>query len=304
MKSKREESFKKIEGETFYTSPPYNYRPSIAEYLTSLNVTKNGFIADIMHLDYKGNIKIKSIKEDCLNIILIDDKDLNMSELFIWDYLKSLEKNKEIILYIKKIPKSVLSEFSALVIIKTSQKFKPESSKYGYNLDSTKIISYRRTLFWSRIIVGIIFTFFGFLSFISIVVGLHKLSKQPSDIKFFLKKFVLRYFFRTLIYFIFLGFVLLLTAISSTSKLPLLPLLIVLGFVLLVFFYKYSKVSYDYVSWLFESKEASEHRSEWIKFKSFVISNSEIENKPLGHYTLWGPFYYYTLAVGSIKEKI
>jgi len=303
MKSKREESFKKVEGETFYTSPPYNYRPSIAEYLTQLNVTKKGFIADIMHLDYKGNIKIKSIKDDILQIKLIDNKDLNLTEVFIWNFLLSKEKNKEINLDINQIPKSVLSQFSSLVIIKTSQKFNSGIFKFNYNLNNEDINQYKNALFVYRISIGIILNFFGFLSFIAFIAGLSKLSKQKSDTQFFFKKFVWRYFLISLIYFVFLILFLIVTSdlLKNLGILILIPLLFV-GLIWLMFFYQYSKIAYDYISWLFESKEAAENRSDWLKFKSFVIKNSEIEKSPIGHYTLWGPFYYYTLAVGGIKK--
>jgi hypothetical protein len=300
----RKESYSKIQNESYYTSPPYNYRPSIAEYLSTADVTKKGFIAEIMHMDFKGNIKIVEFNPDFLNIKLLKKDGLDITEIHVWDYLESIKLSNQIKLYPNKIPRSTISNFSGLVRIKTNQKFNSGIFRFNYSnqQDNNQIT---KSLFAYRIIVGFIMNFLGFLGFFAFIAGMIKLSKQKYDTKFFLKKFVLRYVIINLLY---LTYILLISSFfkSILIKNFQIPILFLFGililFAWLIFFYQYSKISFDYLNWLFETKEVSEHRKNWLEFKKFVIDNSEVEKKPLAHYILWGPFYYYTLAVGGIKK--
>jgi len=78
-----------IENESFYTEAPYSYAPSIAEYLATLKVTRNGVIADIMWLDQMKIIKILEYPPDGLIIKLISDADLGDNERLLLGFLKS-----------------------------------------------------------------------------------------------------------------------------------------------------------------------------------------------------------------------
>ncbi len=70
----------------------------------------------------------------------------------------------------------------------------------------------------------------------------------------------------------------------------------------IVYYYFYGKLSFKYLSWLFEKRGAGEHRKEWLEFKNFIYKNSALQNKPLKYYEIWDEFYYYALAVGAIKN--
>jgi hypothetical protein len=94
---------------------------------------------------------------------------------------------------------------------------------------------------------------------------------------------------------------------ASFGSNPLLPILLLVDVSIFVWLGFYAGVFYgsvfsDYTNWLFEKKEASENRQAWLKFSAFVHKYSELQNKPLKHYGLWGEFYYYALAVGAIKN--
>jgi len=82
-----EENFEKIQNESFYASPPYSYRPSVAEYLSTMHISCRGIIADLMHLDKKGKINIEAYEKDGLVIALKENSDLNDSELFLWNFV-------------------------------------------------------------------------------------------------------------------------------------------------------------------------------------------------------------------------
>jgi hypothetical protein len=308
----KKESFNKIKNESYFTSPPYNYDPSIAEYLSTFNVTKNGFLADIMHMDHNKNIKITEFKEDYLLLKLIDPKDLDENEIIIWDYLKSLESNKEIKLYIKKIPKRILKEFWISVMFRATSSLGRDYVKQ-FNRTPEKNKNYLGVV-GTRILLGILFTifnFYGILTLISLIMGLKKISKEKQEIKFFFKKFLWRYIKVSILYIIlFIIIIILVISIPTILKseygtiLRFTPLFLIGILILWIYiFYQYCKILYDYINWLFESKQAGEHRRNWLEFKKFVIDHSELEKNPLSHYRLWGPFYYYTLAVGGIKNE-
>ncbi|MEM4598065.1 MAG: hypothetical protein QW400_00020 [Candidatus Diapherotrites archaeon] len=53
-----------------------------------------------------------------------------------------------------------------------------------------------------------------------------------------------------------------------------------------------------------QNREFKEHRNAWLNFKDFVCKYSELEDKSLQYYELWGEFYYYALAVGAIKNPL
>ncbi|MFA5855885.1 MAG: hypothetical protein WC867_00880 [Candidatus Pacearchaeota archaeon] len=315
----KNESFIKIENESFYTSPPYNYRPSIAEYLTTFKVTSNSFIASVMYLDNHKNLKILKFEKDFFLIKLIDNKNLKQDEIIIWDYLSSLENNNEIKFYFRNIPKKVLNNFHYVSMYITYNELGTEYIKKFNRLPDENIKPLGLNI--SRIILGVFFSMFNFLgilSFLLLFFGLRKMSEEKKEINFFLKKFIWRYVRINLVYlfFIFLPIIFISAILndldSSTLSyysnfignyiflIPFIFLAIVLLY--LFIFYQFCIILYDYICWLYESKEAAEHRRNWLEFKLFVIKQSEIEKSPLSYYKLWGPFYYYTLAVGGIEK--
>jgi hypothetical protein len=144
-----------------------------------------------------------------------------------------------------------------------------------------------------------------------LVFGIKKMSNEKQEVKFFFKKFIYRYIKISIIYFlIFLIPLFFIITIgndidsSSFGQFLIYMPIFVFGFICvwIFVFYQFCKILYDYIYWLFETKEASENRRNWLSFKKFVIDNSEVEKAPLAHYKLWGPFYYYTLAVGGMKN--
>jgi len=305
MNKNQKESLNRVKGESFYTSPPYNYRPSLVEYLTTGNVTSKGFISSIMHMYHKGNLKIKQFSKDSIIIKLLSSDNLDYDELIIWNYLTSLQQNNEVKMNLR-IPHKILSYFSRIVKIKTSIKFnsgllKDSREQEAYN---PKKFQFNQNIL--KFIYGILMSI-GIVALIFFIQGIFKLLKYPKDISFFASNFIWKYIKIISSYYIFLiGGLILFSVIikrylflSKEISLFFIGLYIIL---FILFFIKMSSFSYDYFNWIFESELAAKHRRDWLNFKSFVIKRSEIEKQPLSHYILWGPFYYYTLAVGGIKR--
>ncbi|MCX6802772.1 MAG: DUF2207 domain-containing protein [Candidatus Diapherotrites archaeon] len=321
-----------LKSQEYFTEPPYPYRPSIAEYLTKMEVTRDGFIADILHLDKKKNINIEKYDKDSLVIKLVSDKDLNDTEVFLWNFLKKLEKGGIAELNPKKIQHTTLWFYSFLVRNKTVDKFSSGiklSFGKGWGLSGESAFV---PVALTTIIIGF---FFGLLTLwlwpLFVLFGLVRVARAPSETRNLLRKFIWRYtvvLFKSLAFFVIVGlsvfpvivlpfnyFVMDLgiSLLDTGSLFLVLPSLLLLFLDVAVFFlsmfllfsypcYHYGAVFVDYLNWVFEKKEASENRLAWLKFKAFVCKYSELEKKPLKHYELWGEFYYYALAVGAIKN--
>jgi hypothetical protein len=307
-----EESFEEIKDESFYTSPPYSYRPSVAEYLTSFNVTKKSFIADILHLDFKKKIKVISFEEDHLVIELKDASNLTNSEILIWNYLYKLKKDplKEVVTFCpKKIPFIVMLRFKELVRMEESERF----GKYDLSHSSQPIQGIKKIedvynvkvieMYLRSFSFGVFGYFFGVFFFpIVLILSLVKIKNQRGEGYFLIKRFLFKFFG---IYFIGWGLMIfsfilfiILASIFSLGN----PLIFSSFLIPLIIFVKYCRLSLDFVMWITEKPEATKNREEWSKFKLFIKDNSAIEDKPLAHYKLWGPFYYYALSLGVVKD--
>ena len=84
-----------VEKESFYAAPPFDYQPSIAEYLSTLKVTKNGVIADIMRLDKMGKIKLLDYPDGGLRLKLKNNDGLNQMDMMLWTFLeKKADKDR------------------------------------------------------------------------------------------------------------------------------------------------------------------------------------------------------------------
>jgi len=132
-----------IKGEKFYIEPPYKYRPSIAQYLTELDVDERAFFADLLHLDRKKNINIERYKKDRLIIKLLSDKDLTDSEIYLWQFLKRFEKKRGkkrglVELRREHITKSTLEYYAFLVRKNYIRKFYNFSSFFCKSLTNIK----------------------------------------------------------------------------------------------------------------------------------------------------------------------
>ena len=99
-----------------------------------------------------------------------------------------------------------------------------------------------------------------------------------------------------------LGLLFLLTAPTKYYASAMLIIVILQFAIMAVNYFFLGKIGYKYLYWLLETPETTENRKKWLSFKEFVLNYSELENKPLKYYSLWGEFYYYALAVGGIKR--
>lgn len=112
--------------ERFYVEPPYHYRPSVVEYLTKVEVTKSSIIADLLHMDQKGNTNIEAYGEGTLLIKLKTAEGLSGSELFLWDFLRRYQKNDSdntVELKEKNISKQVVEYYGLLTRRNTLHRF-------------------------------------------------------------------------------------------------------------------------------------------------------------------------------------
>lgn len=71
---------------------------------------------------------------------------------------------------------------------------------------------------------------------------------------------------------------------------------------IIYYYHIFGKIAYRFFFWLNENEKTAHERIKWLNFADFVVSHSEVEKKGLKYYELWGEFYYYTLAVGAIKN--
>ena len=77
------------EKESFYSAPPFDYEASVAEYLSTLKVTENGVIADIMRLDAQKKLEILDYPQGGLRIRLMKGEGLGKLDTQLWEFLKS-----------------------------------------------------------------------------------------------------------------------------------------------------------------------------------------------------------------------
>jgi uncharacterized membrane protein len=79
--------------------------------------------------------------------------------------------------------------------------------------------------------------------------------------------------------------------------------------ILIIFAQNYSIIEWEARLWFkiclrfSPTTKASEHRGKWINFSKFIKDYSEIRNEPIKYHELWGPFYTYALAIGTVKQK-
>jgi len=322
-----------LKGQSYYIEPPFSYRPSVAEYLTTFRVTINGIIADIMHLDKKGNLNIEEYLDDGLRIVLKNDTGLNDNELFLWKFLKTtMDRGKIKFSDMKKIETAYEKE----VITKTAGKF---GSKLGFNPGKTfkgfAIFGFFVSVAWSLIsgiisvpfqvifivislvmasqnivlrVAALVFMYLVYLALPLAVIfflSKRKLVKSHLERSFLFKEILLELVkLQLLVYgvgFAFAAVVFL--AIALLQFVFFLIVLLPVWFVLMVFYYNfYGRIAYKFFYWLFETEASSENRLQWISFKQFILNRSAIEERTLKHYELWDSFYYYSLAVGAIKK--
>ncbi|MBN1940626.1 MAG: DUF2207 domain-containing protein, partial [Candidatus Diapherotrites archaeon] len=119
--------------EKYYTEPPFDYRPSLAEYLTRFKVSVNGIVADILHLEKKGNLEIKNYFEKGVEIALRNKKDLNDNEIFLWNYLEKQKKNGIVKINFGDL-KKIERGYEKQVIGNSTHKF---GTKLGFNPANT-----------------------------------------------------------------------------------------------------------------------------------------------------------------------
>ncbi|MCD6247557.1 MAG: DUF2207 domain-containing protein [Candidatus Diapherotrites archaeon] len=331
-----------IKEEEFYIEPPYKYRPSIAQYLTELDVNERAFFADLLHLDRKKNINIERYEKDRLIIRLISDKDLTDSEIYLWQFLKRFEKKRGkkrglVELRREHITKSTIEYYAFLVRKNYIRKF------YLHFTRSFSLIWLFPLFLISKIptksenylpLIKFCYAIFGFIAgllntalfFLFIPCGLLKIIRSPAELRTLLRRFVLRYLKITVIFFLVLagawvitnvalfvgsGLSALLEQYSGTDAAAIFSIVLLLWIfvtsislilVFAVFFYFFGVFIVDFITWLFENKRALQHREQWLKFKAFICDYSALEDKPLKYYELWDEFYYYALAVGAIKR--
>ena len=324
-----------LKQESFYTRAPYSYRPSIVEFLTSWKISIDGIIADIMHLDKKRKLNIIHYSKDGFEIELKNNEALDHDELFLWNLIKSKSKNK-----VAKITFTDLNQmkpkYENQVVSKLRSKFNsiipfdPTRNPFGYiafgiffNIIMTiltMVVAVPVTMLFAVFAISslvfsgptpgmglLVLLYALFLVSLPLLIilamSLKKILNSGLERKYLLKKVI--FMFIKLQIGSYLFYMLFAIIMGLIFLFP--PLVMAFPILFLGAFFAYShfygKISYTFLSWLTESKEAQTHRQEWLKFKEFVVANSEIEKKPYKYYELWEEFYYYTLAVGAIKNK-
>ncbi|MCD6478600.1 MAG: hypothetical protein J7L44_01805, partial [Candidatus Diapherotrites archaeon] len=232
------------------------------------------------------------------------------------------ERNGLVELRKEHITKDVIEYYSFLVRKNFVQKFYSHSSNPRSLFPMLLVSFYRNisvgsernilSLKLSFVAVGFIVTFLSsLLSFFLVLSAFLKVANSPNEIKRLVKDFLWRYIKITLaIFFLFIGFflgaILLFLLFAKLWAIGMLLFLFSFPFFMLWLFvfcyYRYGVFLIDFITWLFESKEISQHREQWLRFKTFVCNYSALEDKPLKYYELWDEFYYYALAVGAIKQ--
>ncbi len=329
----------KIEEETFYLEPPFSYRPSIAEYLSTMKVTKNGLIADILHLDKKGNIEIEHYFDDGFAVLLRNKNGLNDNEVFLWEFLEKKAEGKRLELKFSELNR-IVGKYESLVIGKASTKFgskvpfNPTKSRAGFiifGIFASFILSFLTQFFYMpamiiSFILGAVFSAITGISLdlvsmalsygISLLIPLYvvyqiskrKIKKSKIEKKFLMREIIFNlfklYLLNYLLFFV-IFFPLALLTVLFVVFIALLPLFLI-GYLIFFIFYmdRFGRIAYKFLCWLMENKETAEHRKKWLSFKEFVIEHSEIEESPIKYYELWDEFYYYALATGAMKNKL
>jgi hypothetical protein len=267
--------------EEFYIEPPYNYRPSIVEYLTDMNVSEEAFFADLLHLDRKKNINIEKYEKDRLVIRLISNKDLTDSEVYLWDFLKRFEKNSVVELRREYINKNVIEYYSFLVRKNFIQKFYLHSSGI-HSFVPQFIISFYKgihvrsernllPLKLSFVALSFFVTFFSsILSLFLVLSALSKVWNSPGEIRSLMKNFVWRYIKITILtffLFVFFFFAAISALVFIVQFLYIGALIFLLIFpisVLWLFgflYYRYGLFLMDFITWLFEGRDFAAQRT-------------------------------------------
>ncbi|HIH21921.1 MAG TPA: DUF2207 domain-containing protein [Candidatus Diapherotrites archaeon] len=330
----------KIENQTFYTEPPFSYRPSVAEFLATMHVTKKGIIADLMHLDRKGKLNIERYFLDGLEIRLKDSSDLNDNEVFLWELLQAKARGGLVSIKFSELD-YVSGKYESLVLQNTVGKF---GSAFPFN--PAKIPGgFVIFGFISYTILSIIAFFFITIPLLALFpimmlvpsneirtalqlmlaavallapfivvyfISSRKIGDSRIERKFLLKEIVwqiikihlLMYLTYGLMAVIVLSTLIVPTLISSQSSLVLGTWILTLTWLAawVVYSHFFGKIAYRFFYWLFENKETAENRKKWLAFKDFIFDYSQLDEKPLKYYELWGEFYYYALAVGAVKK--
>jgi hypothetical protein len=323
-----------VEKESFYTSPPYDYRPSIAEYLTTLKVTKNGIIADIMHLDRKKNLYIQEFQNGGLVIQLKNKEGLDYNELFLWDFLEKKAERGIVSVKFREL-KKLAGKYEQEVVSKASVKF-GSRFKFPKSFFGLMVFGFIINLLWSFInaFISFFISFFmailfisikpinlskGYISYLSLfvigglvlfivliqtlfvtIISLRKIYRSKIEKKYLFKQVISGIFKLQACYAIFAFAVISLFLLLGSGGSIIVFLLYL--FLFPFYFYFIGKLAASFLYWLFETKETEENRIRWLVFKDFIIDNSEIEKKELKYYRMWDAFYYYALAVGAIKK--
>ncbi len=330
-----------LKNEDFYIEPPFSYRPSVAEYLSTFKVTKKGIIADILHLAKKGKLEVEQYFADGFELKLKNNTDLNYNEVFLWQFFEKNKQGENAKVQFSDLDK-IVKKYETLVIESTANKFgsafgfKPKSSIgfIAFGFIASLALSIISSMVSAPFQILIPFLLFAIKDTIAVAIAmlllllvmlavpfliiyfisLSKINRSTVEKKFLAKEIIWQIIKLQLLFFAF-GILVILPIAAifffmqnivfiQTQLLALLLTLVVIAYLAIqVLYYCYfGKIAYKFFYWLFETKESAEHRQKWLAFKEFIINYSELEEKPVKYFELWGEFYYYALAVGAIKK--
>jgi len=329
-----------LEKEKFFMEPPFSYRPSVAEYLSTFKVTKKGIIADILHLAKKGHLEIRQYFADGFELKLKNNTGLNYNEVFLWQCLEKNKSDGKARIFFSDL-KKIEKQYETLVVENTASKFgsafgfKPKSSigfiAFGFITAMalsiiTSIISapFQMFMILFFVIPNIIVQAMGLVLVFAILLAMPfliiyfissgKINRSAVEKKFLAKEIIRQIIKLQLLFYAFailavLPILAIFFVMQTTVfiQMQLLAILLISGGIAYIaiqalYYYCFGKIAYKFFYWLFETKESAEHRQKWLAFKEFIINYSELEEKPVKYYELWGEFYYYALAVGAIKK--
>lgn len=281
---------------SYYVEPPYTHPPALVEYITNFQVTWRGILAEILSLDNKGLIEIEQYTETAIILSIKDKKKANEYELKLLEYLEGFQRGDKIYFFPFDVAsnKPLLETYSKIAFQYAKQYLGHE--EYNIPLASLPSKTFIVTL---------------------------ELFKRLLKASYYERDFILKLFITNLKNFLEISapllFVIAMTLLRLLLMWPHFTSLDIVGAIstslILAFFatlvaspflgdlFETIRNSLVYsLNFLNENETARKCRSAWLDFQYSVISYSELEKMPLRYYSLWGPFYYYVLAIGGIKD--
>ncbi len=288
-----------------------------------MKLTHEGLIADIMRMDHLGFLSIEQYFPDRF-LVKLKQEPTDIIDAYLYNFLKTMPAEGPYVRVRLADLDKYLSEHEGRVIAEATERFSSplflfNPSRFGrlgfilFGLLSIFLLGFLSiplnilSMFFTIFLgpYAILLSLAVYLSgpaIILLLISLHKLQSNPLQRKYLFNEILLSLLKLELIN-LFSSVLLLLPLALAAVFLPLACLSAVPLFVFILYYYdRFGRICFKFFSWLLEPREAGEHRLAWLNFKDFVIVHSEVEKRPISHYELWGPFYYYALAVGAMQN--